>query len=176
MQTNTFLISTLALLGFSIVVFRVFVRRDYRRLGRLSPFSTLLEWVVFFSWGFYTWFDLPSVFRGRDANAVGWVLIAIGMPALFALIAYLGFLRSNGLEVDVLKRAGPYRWSRNPQVVACFLAVAGYALLWPTWHTLVWALLFAAMAHLMVLEEERLLGNVFGEEYAAYRAKVRRYV
>ena len=146
--------------------------------GILSPVST--SRVVFFSWGWFTWVDWPRTFPPPEVSpvliAVGLVGIAVGMTGLFAGIAYLGFARSNGLAPDLLQRSGPYRLSRNPQVLACTVAVLGYALLWPSWHTLGWIALYAVMVHTMVLTEEEHLLDLHGEAYARYRARVPRYV
>ncbi len=45
-----------------------------------------------------------------------------------------------------------------------------------SWHALGLVVLFAAIAHLMVLTEEEHLRRVFGEEYARYCARVPRYL
>ncbi|MHC4135191.1 MAG: methyltransferase family protein [Planctomycetota bacterium] len=180
MSPVPYFLSALLLLGATLVVFRAFVRHDYLTRGRLTPFSTVLEWLVFFSWGWFTWADWPRAFPppelGPLLRTLGFVCIVLGMSGLVAGIAYLGFSRSNGLAVDVLQQSGPYRLSRNPQVVACTVAVIGYALLWPSWHTLGWVALYAAMVHTMILTEEEHLGDVHGEAYARYRARVPRYL
>jgi len=180
MRPVPYFLSAFLLLGATLIVFRAFVRHDYLTRGRLTPFSTVLEWVVFFAWGWFTWVDWPRAFPPADVSSLvatlGWIGLAVGMSGLFLGIAYLGFTRSNGLAVDVLRRSGPYRLSRNPQVVACTVAVIGYALLWPSWHTLGWVTLYAAMVHTMVLTEEEHLADVFGPAYARYRARVPRYL
>jgi protein-S-isoprenylcysteine O-methyltransferase Ste14 len=81
-----------------------------------------------------------------------------------------------GQKVDVLKQSGPYRITRNPQIVACFIAVFGYVLLWPSWHTLGWVISFSVIAHMMVLTEEEHLRNIFGEKYVQYCVRVPRYI
>jgi protein-S-isoprenylcysteine O-methyltransferase Ste14 len=95
---------------------------------------------------------------------------------MFILIFWFGWLRAMGQKVDTLIQSGPYRISRNPQSVACGIAVIGYALLWPSWHTLGWVILFSLIIHMMVLTEEENLRKIFGEEYVKYRARVPRYV
>lgn len=180
MRPLPYLLLAFLLLGATLLVFRVFVRRDYLGRGRLTLFSTALEWLIFFSWGWFTWCDLPRVFPPPETGPVletaGLIGIVVGLTALFLTIAYLGFLRSNGLAPDVLRQTGPYRLTRNPQVLACGVAVVGYALLWPSWHTLGWVLLFAAMVHIMILTEEEHLLDVHGDAYARYRARVPRYL
>jgi protein-S-isoprenylcysteine O-methyltransferase Ste14 len=164
----------------ALVVFRRFVRRDYLRRGRLTGLSSFLEFLVFFLFGTFTWLDLPSDWLLQDINPVlriiGWSAITIGLSVTIVLIVWFGWLRAMGRRVDELKQTGLYRISRNPQIVACFVAVLGYALLWPTWHTLGWVTLFSMIGHLMVLTEEEHLGRVFGDKYLQYCARVPRYV
>lgn len=180
MRPIPYLLLALLLLGATLVVFRVFVRRDYLRRGRLTLFSTALEWLIFFSWGWFTWCDWPRVFpppeTGPVLEVLGLVGIVVGLSLLSLTIAHLGFLRSNGLAPDVLRQTGPYRLTRNPQTLACGVAVVGYALLWPSWHTLGWVVLFAAMVHIMILTEEQHLLDVHGDAYTRYRARVPRYL
>jgi protein-S-isoprenylcysteine O-methyltransferase Ste14 len=107
---------------------------------------------------------------------MAWSFIVIGLVGLALTITRFGWPRALGHRVDTLKQTGLYARSRNPQVVVCGLAVVGYAMLWPSWHTIGWAVLYAVPAHLMVLTEEEHLGRVFGEEYAGYRDTVRRYL
>jgi protein-S-isoprenylcysteine O-methyltransferase Ste14 len=167
-------------MAFAFVVFRIFVRRSYLQRGRLTWLSSFLEFLVFFLFGTFTWLDLPSGWPPQDGNPIlriiGWLCIPIGLITMFIVIFWFGWLRAMGRKVDTLIQSGPYRISRNPQIVACFIAVFGYALLWPLWHTLGWVIIFSVIAHVMVLAEEEHLHDIFGENYAQYCARVPRYV
>ncbi len=180
MTPLSYTIAALLLLAAAFGTFRLFIRRQYRRGGRLRPPAAFLEIMVFFLWGAFTWIDQPSDWPPSYVNPtvrfIGWALVVAGLAVMLAAMAWLGFRRSLGLEVNVLVRAGPYRWTRNPQVVACAVAVVGYALLWLSWHTTGWVVLYAAMAHMMVLTEEEHLRNVYGEAYVRYRDRVARYL
>ena len=46
MVLTTYLSSALFLLAASFIVFRIVVRRDYQRIGRLSPISAFLEMLL----------------------------------------------------------------------------------------------------------------------------------
>jgi protein-S-isoprenylcysteine O-methyltransferase Ste14 len=89
---------------------------------------------------------------------------------------WLGIPRSFGRQATGLYCTGPYRLSRNPQVLGGFLMASGIALLWPSWYALGWVILWMAMFHLMVLSEEEHLHEVFGEEYSHYCEKAPRYL
>ncbi len=180
MSPLVYLIVACILLGYASVVFRVLVRGDYRREGRLTPLSSLLQSLVFFLWGFFTWFDLPADWPTSHTNpsswVTGWVFIGLGLGAMFTMIAWFGLRRSVGREVNVLKQSSPYRLTRNPQILACLLAVVGYAMLWPSWNSLGWVALFSAFAHMMVLTEEEHLRTIHGDAYKRYCERTPRYL
>ena len=172
------ILASLLLVG-AYTTFRIVVRRDYQRKGRLTLLSSTLETAIFFLWGVFTWIDLPPGWPPQETapllKYLGWFLIVTGLTTLALIIAWFGLRRAFGREVNELKRTGVYRYSRNPQVLVCGLAVMGYVLLWPSWHTLGWFILYALIAHMMVLTEEEHLGDIFGDEYAQYRRQVPRY-
>jgi protein-S-isoprenylcysteine O-methyltransferase Ste14 len=180
MKLSIYLISAFLFLVSGFIIFRVFVRRDYKKIGRLTFFSTFLEWVIFCSWGWFTYFDLRGNWQPSYVHPIiriiAWICLVVGMAFLIIGIAKLGFRRSNGLEMNILKQTGLYRLSRNPQALACALAVVGYALFWPTWHTLGWILLYMIIVHMMVITEEENLRKVFGDEYIQYCQRVPRYI
>lgn len=89
------------------------------------------------------WHSLSDV--SPVLSVTGWILIIVGLASLFITMAGFGLRRSLGQEVNVLKQSGFYRLSRNPQIVASALAVIGYAMLWPSWHTLGWVVLYGAV-------------------------------
>ncbi len=175
-----YLISASALIGLSFLVFRKLVRRDYLRQDRLSPLGASLETAVFFLWGIFTWIDLPprwpSPRIGPVLEGLALLLIGLGLICTLATMAAFGFRRALGQQIDGIVQSGPYAKSRNPQILFCGIAVIGYALLWPSWHTAGWVLLYALIAHMMVLTEEEHLRRMFAEEYERYREKVPRYL
>jgi protein-S-isoprenylcysteine O-methyltransferase Ste14 len=175
-----YLITSSILLFTAFVIFRVFIRRDYLRNGQLTPFSTFLEWLIFSSWGFFTYFDLSySQFPSRTNSVVeiiAWILLVTGFSLTGIGMVKLGFRRSNGLEVNILKHTGFYSHTRNPQAIACLVGVIGYALLWPNMHTLGWVILFAVIVHMMVLTEEEHLLDIHSEEYTSYCKSTPRYI
>jgi protein-S-isoprenylcysteine O-methyltransferase Ste14 len=88
----------------------------------------------------------------------------------------LGVLRSLGLGTVKLEQSGLYRLSRNPQVLACTLYVIGFVMLWPSWYSVGWLLLYMVMIHRMVLTEEEHLLRTHGKQYELYCERVPRYI
>lgn len=85
-------------------------------------------------------------------------------------------LLPGGATTTILDR-GPFRVSRNPLYLGLIAFDVGLALLWPSF----WALLsvpvgIAALWWGAILPEERYLSAKFGEEYEAYRRRVRRWL
>lgn len=71
---------------------------------------------------------------------------------------------------------GPYRYTRNPMYLGHLIFMSGLALTFQSWLAL--AILLANMAwfHSRVLKDEARLTKLFGDEYKAYRARVRRWI
>ena len=80
-------------------------------------------------------------------------------------------------STTALVTSGPYRYSRNPIYVALIVMTFGMALI----ANLPWIAVFLAPAVVVLNEgiikrEEAYLEKLFGEDYIAYKAAVRRYV
>lgn len=76
-----------------------------------------------------------------------------------------------------LVRTGPYRFTRNPMYLGFSIAYAGVAALLDSW----WPILLLPVAiallwRLVIRREEAYLASAFGEEYAEFRARVRRWL
>ena len=72
---------------------------------------------------------------------------------------------------------GPYRFGRNPLYLALSIALLGIGLAGNTYWTLL--LLPVAVAYMhygVILPEERHLEKLFGDEYLAYKSRVRRWI
>lgn len=168
------------LIGVSLLVLRLVVRRDYLRRGRLSNPSALLQALVFFAFGGFPSLYLPSNWPVSPVNLVlrviGLASLTIGLLIMLIGVYRLGLLRSMGLQTDELKETSYYRATRNPQVLGCVLYVIGFVILWPSWFALGWGLSLLAILHVMVLTEEEHLRNTYGQDYEQYCNKVPRYL
>ena len=81
------------------------------------------------------------------------------------------------LPVTALVTDGPFRYSRNPLYVALttiYVATIFYTGMWWLAVTLVPALAFVHWK--IVMREEQYLESRFGENYRAYKARVRRWI
>ena len=72
---------------------------------------------------------------------------------------------------------GPFRYSRNPLYVAMTVIYLGMTLALGSWWPLAMLIPVLAMVHWrIVLREEQYLENRFGDNYRAYKVRVRRWV
>jgi protein-S-isoprenylcysteine O-methyltransferase Ste14 len=129
------------------------------------------------------------------ALLLGWlapVRLSGGWPGLGALLvgAALGLglwavlaLREARTGIPTWEAAtalvttGPYAWSRNPIYLAMALLMAGLALASGSlWMALAAAGAVAGLDRGVIAREEPYLAARFGADYAAYRARVRRWL
>ena len=182
-QTLVFLFCAALILAAAYGVFRVVLRRDYARNQRLSWYSTLLEFLIFLLHANLSYLFVPAVWPGLPIlgnhsalNTIAFVIIAVGLAIVITGMTRLGFPITLGSNAGTLRQSGLYSATRNPQIVGYGLVVVGYALLWPSWSGLVWVLLYAAIAQLMVITEEEYLLNLYGDAYRRYCHMVPRYL
>jgi len=72
--------------------------------------------------------------------------------------------------------SGIYRFSRNPAFLGFNLVYFGILLIFFNWVLFIFSAFAAIMLHLQILQEEKYLPSVFGEEYLTYKKKVCRYI
>ncbi len=120
-----------------------------------------------------TWLSWPGTAPGLPLVVAG----TAGMVWAARLFHSRGttirpFETSSTLIVD-----GPYRVTRNPMYLGMVLILAGAAVLMGTVTPLAVIPLFVVIIrYLFIVEEERMLADRFGEAYADYRGKVRRWI
>jgi protein-S-isoprenylcysteine O-methyltransferase Ste14 len=130
---------------------------------------------------------LPPWIAGdrATASATSALLAAPLFAAGIAIYAwcvwdFARFGRGTPAPLDAPKRLvvrGLYRWVRNPMYVGVLCVIAGWAIRLRSPVLVVYLLAVAASFHAFVrLYEERHLRAVFGEEYAAYCARVHRWL
>ena len=155
------------------------VRSDYRVHGALSRPTAILQvgFLCAYALSSYAFLDarLSQVNVAGASFAVAIALMILGLLMIVLSMPFLGN-RSFGEETGGLCTTGIYRYSRNPQLVAGFLFILGYAMLWPSWMGVLWAGLWPIITHLMVRGEEEHLEMVFGDEYRKYCEQTPRYL
>ena len=145
----------------------------------IPPFALFYIYTVFaaaFGWPLVSG---QEFFRSEAAAWVGVGLCCAGLLVLLASLISFGRSFRVGIDVDrpdKLVTTGVFAWSRNPIYVALFLVLAGQFLVFPNWVPLVYLFAGTWLFHRQVLREEEFMQRQYGEEYAAYCRRVRRYV
>jgi protein-S-isoprenylcysteine O-methyltransferase Ste14 len=124
-------------------------------------------------------------FAGPELLAPPWTYLGI-VPFLVGSVLPLwaaGLFKRAGTGVvpfsktTALVVTGPYRFTRNPMYLGLLLVVLGIAMWLGTLVPfLVVPVLGVALQKGFIEKEERLLEEQFGDEYRAFRARVRRWI
>jgi protein-S-isoprenylcysteine O-methyltransferase Ste14 len=126
--------------------------------------------------------------QGKTRIALAWIFAALlvfsartyprppGIVLCF-LGATLRFWASGYLRKDTRPAVGgPYAWVRNPLYLGTYLMALGTA--WSIgnyWLLAIMTVLFAAIYHFIILDEETKLIRIFGEPYTLYCSAVPRF-
>ena len=124
-------------------------------------------------------FHLPFLPSGMR-RIIGWPFIGGG-----ALLTQWFFRTMHNADAPVrtdkpvprLTTDGPFRYTRNPGYLSMAMIYTGIAVL----RNSLWAILFLPVVLYIIQREvigreERYLERTFGEEYQAYKARVRRWI
>jgi protein-S-isoprenylcysteine O-methyltransferase Ste14 len=154
--------------------------------GKLDKTDFLIPPVALFY--FYTVFAAafgwPLANRQRffQSAVVAWCGVALcGVGILILVLSLVSFGKSFRVGIDVdepgrLVTTGVFAVSRNPIYVGFFAFLLGQLLVSPDWVPLIYLAGAAALFHRQVLREEDFMRQRYGQEYADYCRRVRRYV
>jgi protein-S-isoprenylcysteine O-methyltransferase Ste14 len=145
----------------------------------IPPFAVFYFYIVFSGA-----FGFPAVsaqeFFHSAIAAWGGVLFCLAglMLTLWSLVSFGQSFRV-GIDTshpDKLVTAGVFRFSRNPIYVAFALVLIGEFLIFANWILLAYLVAATWLFHRQVLREEDYLKNRYGQDYAEYCRRVRRYL
>ena len=71
---------------------------------------------------------------------------------------------------------GIYSYSRNPAFLGFYLVYIGILIMFFNIWLLVFSIFAIMMLHIQILQEEKYLPNIFGNDYIDYKKKVQRYI
>jgi protein-S-isoprenylcysteine O-methyltransferase Ste14 len=129
-------------------------------------------------------FDWPTVGRREyfQSEAVAWIGVLFCLAALLLMLWSLGSFRQSfriGIDIDrpdALITDGAFALSRNPIYVAIIAMATGQFLIFPNLIPLIYLGGAAWFIHRQVLREEEFMRGHYGQAYADYCNRVRRYL
>lgn len=120
-----------------------------------------------------SWPDAVPPFAGLVCMAMSLALAAWAMGRFFARRTAILPHRPASAMVE----SGPYRFTRNPMYVSLAVLYVGFAtFLRSGWALLLLPAAIAAVDRWIIPREEAYLTRRFGEQYLAYKARVRRWI
>jgi protein-S-isoprenylcysteine O-methyltransferase Ste14 len=151
--------------------------------GPGAPLPPTLIYIAGFALGWWLDARLPLTSTARFPVALEWSgwLLAAGGAGLFVWgLATFARMRTGILLQKPATRivdTRPYSWSRNPQYVSFTMMYVGLALaLGVRWPLLLTPLVVVLVTVLVIAREERYLRTTFGDAYADYCRRVRRWI
>lgn len=145
----------------------------------IPPFALFYFYDVFaaaFGW--------PQVSQQRfyASEALAWVGVGLCVAGVvFVLASLVSFGRSFRVGIDVdhpdrLVTTGVFAVSRNPIYVGFGTTLTGEFLVFPSWIPLIYLAVALALFHRQVLREEAFMRGHYGQQFADYCGRVRRYL
>ena len=145
----------------------------------ILPFGLFYLYVIFaaaFGW--------PSVSHQAffRSEAIAWIgALLCGTALVLVAWSLVSFRQGFRIGIDIdrpdsLITDGAFAVSRNPIYVAFVLMAIGQFMIFPNSILLIYVVGAAMLIHRQVLREEEFLRGHFGQVYAAYCEKVRRYL
>ena len=178
-----YLVAAFILILFSFITFRVIVRNDYSKKGRLTFVSYSLEVLIFalhanFMYLFLPvkWPNIPPIPENVVVRIMSIIFIIIGFLIVAISMSGLGYGRTMGHDKKILKTNGLYKYSRNPQLIGYGIIIIAFVLLYLSWFSIGWFILYLVISYFMIKTEEEFLTNNYGEEYQKYCSDIPRLI
>jgi protein-S-isoprenylcysteine O-methyltransferase Ste14 len=145
----------------------------------IPPFALFYFYLVFANA-----FGLPTVSSQQffHSETMAWIGVLFCLAGLGLLLwSLISFGQSFRVGIDTehpdkLITSGVFAFSRNPIYVAFAFILLGQFLIFSNWILLIYLAGGVWLFHRQVLREEEYLKQHYGQEYAKYSKRVRRYL
>ena len=152
----------------------IFLPRDKVMRFARFPMETLPRKIVFYL--FLAVYAVILIFPAWAPIDNG-ILFVIGSCIFGAAIVLwvIAFINFMSPPADKLVTGGMYSVSRNPMYVSETLVFLGMGIAGASFPMVTLSVIYAGLAHLITLGEEKALAKQYGAEYDTYRRSVGRY-
>jgi len=178
-----FLLFSVSFLFFTYFVFRIKFKKDYKNIQRLSPLSSVLGVLVFLVHANSIYLFLPTkwpYFPQMPENLIVRIIFKFIFSSGIIILLFswfrLGTKTSMGVDKNKLQISGLYKYSRNPQLVGYGLILVSLVILYFSYLTLIWLLLYIISTYFMIKSEEEFLIDKYKDEYKNYCRQVPRLI
>ena len=121
-------------------------------------------------------FPMPA----RQAIALSLAAVGVGVAVAGVVAFRIAKTTVNPLKPDTASRlvvSGIYHFTRNPMYLGALIVLVGWAVFLTNTVAFIVAILFVLyLNRFQIIPEEKALTTRFGPEFAAYCAKVRRWI
>ena len=141
--------------------------------GKISGYVT---WIIFIL--AVIGIDLVSIYSAYINKLIAFVILVIGIFIVVQSLANLGSSTRLGLptEETKLKTKGLYKISRNPMYLGFNLLTISAMIYTLNIWIVIPGIYSMIIYHLIILGEEKFLGNRFGIDFINYKKRTRRYL
>ena len=134
---------------------------------------------LFLLWGTMQINPAPPAFQPNYQRAA-LLFVAIGIGLMIWTVAVMMQARTtahpHGAPMALVTQ-GPFAFSRNPIYLGDMLVLIGASLWWQAWTSMILVPLFGVLLVRRFIEpEEARLEAAFGEQFVAYKSRVRRWI
>ena len=157
------------------------MEREYADEGSLRPSTVTAMYATYSAYGTAFVWALrrgiwPVPLPRATAQTLGLPVAAAGAVACIAgMSLFDSAAQVSAAQTGRLHTGGVYQWSRNPQYLGNGLLVSGAAVAGRSGFAGALAAGVWLIYRRWIPSEERHLGQAFGDEYAAYASRVRRW-
>ena len=143
------------------------------------PLFYILIFLLAFFFQKMIWID-DSLFHLKITKGIGILFLIIALIFLTSGLRIF-FQSKNALilikPASSLQTSGIYSISRNPMYVGLLFVYLGITcFIGNWWNIILFPLLFLVIQEYIIKREENYLGRAFGEKYAGYKNRVRRWL
>jgi protein-S-isoprenylcysteine O-methyltransferase Ste14 len=145
----------------------------------IPPFATFYIYVVFAAAFHWPTVSRQELFHSGIASWAGVLCSLTGLVFFFLSLVSFGQSFRVGIDADhpgALVTTGVFGISRNPIYVAFGFILLGEFLLLPNWIPLIYLLLGFWLLNRQASREEGFLRECYGQAFANYAARVRKYL